>query len=320
MSTAEWLQPVVPDIAADVARGLAKTPKSLPPRLFYDAEGSRLFEEITRLPEYYLTRTEQEILHEHAREMVERAGRNLTVVELGAGTATKTAELLGALARRQLQLRFYPIDVCASALENARSRLRDQFPNVRVYPIPADFTVGLPEMRNGSGRKLVLFLGSSIGNFEHEDAVALLRKLRSWLARGDCLLLGADLVKSAALLLPAYMDRSGVTERFNKNLLARINRELGGNFDLRCFRHVARWNRQRYRMEMYLESRCEQTITIAALGMQVRFDRGERIHTENSYKYTPAVLASMLREGGWSSEHTWTDGRRWFAETLARAA
>ncbi len=319
MTSAERKEHTLPAIAADVAIGLRSQPKRLPPRLFYDAEGSRLFDEITQLPEYYLTRTEHEILRNHAREMLERAGSNLLLVELGAGTACKTTELIAALLRRQLRVSFYPIDVSPSALQIAEHRLTARFPEVKVHPIVTDFTEALPPLATGTRRRLVLFLGSSIGNFEQEEAVALLRKLRARLDPGDCLLLGTDMAKSPALLIPAYHDVAGVTERFNKNLLARINRELGGHFDLHSFRHVVRWNRVSLRMEMYLESLRPQTVTIDQLGTTISFEQGERIHTENSYKYTPALLCAMLQAGGFRLEQTWTDPRRWFAETLARA-
>ncbi len=307
-------------IAADVLEGLRRTPKALPPRLFYDEEGSRLFEQITTLPEYYLTRTEHEILDHYAPEMLECAGTNLTVIELGAGTAVKTRVLLNALLRRQLRVDFYPVDVCSSALEAARERLAGELPLVKVHCIVADYTEGVAALNQIGGRKLLLYLGSSIGNFEPEDAIALLRNARAGLRERDCLLLGTDLVKEAAALLAAYNDSAGVTARFNLNLLARINRELGGLFDLRSFRHVALWNCAQSRMEMHLESRRRQTIRIAGVDLSVDFERGERIHTENSYKYTMPMIDHIMDRSGFRREFTWTDSRNWFGVHLARAA
>jgi L-histidine Nalpha-methyltransferase len=310
----------IPEIGNDVAAGLSRQPKSLPSHLFYDDEGSRLFEEITTLPEYYLTRTERQILEAGAGEMVEQAGINLSLLELGAGTAAKTGAIIHALMRRQLRVEFCPIDVCATALEIAQQRLKAEFPALKIRPLIADYSNGLVLLPPMPGRKLVLYLGSSIGNFEPKAASAMLRKLRKRLNIGDCLLLGTDLVKGASVLIPAYNDSRGTTAQFNKNVLARINRELGGCFDLRLFRHIAVWNPDRNRMEMYLESTRNQVVRIAALSMDVAFRAGERIHTENSYKYTKESVTSILSEGGFNLERTWRDPECRFAEHLARVA
>jgi dimethylhistidine N-methyltransferase len=291
----------------------------LPPWLFYDATGSRLFEQITRLPEYYLTRCEREILARYAREMIERAGSNLSLVELGAGTAAKTGTIIRALLRRQLRVEFYPVDVCASALQVARQSLTAISDRVKVHPIVADYTQGLDGVAQLRGRKLALYLGSSIGNFEPEAATVVLQTLRAHLRSGDALLLGTDLVKSESLLLPAYDDSAGVTARFNKNLLVRINRELDGQFDLHAFHHRARWNDKCSRMEMHLESGKEQTVAIDRLGLQIPFRTGESIHTENSYKHTTESVHSILHRSGFQPEHTWMDRCGYFAVHLARA-
>ena len=308
------------DIAEDVLEGLTRTPKSLPPKLFYDQPGSELFEEITRLPEYYLTRTEQQILDEHAHDMVTRAGRDLTIVELGAGTAAKTCTILRALREAQESVVFYPVDVSPSALETARLRLRTELPSVDVRPIIADYTNGLPQLNTIHGRKLVLYIGSSIGNFEPMDAAAMLARIRQSLSPGDALLLGADLAKEKTILIPAYDDAAGVTARFNKNVLARINRELGGHFDLATFLHVAVWNRRESRMEMYLESQIAQAVPVRDLHLSVSFSAGERIHTENSYKFNRRMITSILNNAGFCLERSWTDRRKWFALHLARVA
>ena len=308
----------LPSIGPDVCAGLARRPRSLPPKLFYDAAGSALFDRITELPEYYLTRTERAILQAHAPEMIAAAGETLEVIELGAGSASKTGILLAAALRRQMRCRYCPVDVSPEALALAAKRLRAELPGLRVRPLVADYTQGVAFPSRNGHRRLALYLGSSIGNFDPPDAIAVLRRLRGQLRAGDALLLGTDLVKSKAVLLPAYDDTQGVTAAFNKNILAHINRELCGDFDLARFRHVAEWNARHSRMEMYLESTAAQTVTIRDIGMTVPFKAGERIHTENSYKYTPGIVEALLRRSGFRLERTWTDEKRWFAVHLAR--
>jgi L-histidine N-alpha-methyltransferase len=309
---------VLPEIAADVLDGLTRSPKSLPPWLFYDQQGSELFEQITRLPEYYLTRTELCILERCAPEIVEAAGASLTVVELGAGTASKTRALLREVMRRQLRTVYYPVDVSASALGIAAEELERELPNLHVQPLNMKNAAAFLRLPLLPGAKLVLFIGSSIGNFDFAHAVDWLRLLSARLSPRDALLLGTDLAKDPAWLIPAYDDPQGVTERFNKNMLARINRELDGDFDLERFRHVAEWNPDQSRIEIFLESRCDQAVRIGLLDLEINFAAGERIHTENSYKYTPAMVRGMLERGGFRLERTWTDPLGWFAVHLAR--
>jgi dimethylhistidine N-methyltransferase len=309
----------VPAIAADVRAGLTASPKWLPPRLFYDARGSELFEEITRLPEYYLTRTERQILQDNARDIVAAAGRGISLVELGAGSSTKTRIVISAVLRRQMRLEYFPLDVCAEALVDAKRQLQQEFRNLRVRPLVSDYTADMSLLRNIRGRKLVLYIGSSIGNFDLPEAEALLRNLRASLAPGDALLLGADMRKDQSILLAAYDDAQGVTAAFNRNVLTRINRELGGTFDLDLFRHVAVWNAEQSRIEMHLESRIAQNVHVKALGTTFGFARGERIHTESSYKYTPEMVTSLLMAAGFTPELAWSDERRWFTVHLARA-
>ena len=308
----------LPAIAADVLAGLTSVPKRLHPKWFYDARGSELFEQITELPEYYLTRTEQEILRRYAGEMLAAAGNGLALIELGAGSATKTGLVIEALLRRQLSVQYVPIDVSRSALVAAAHRLRQQFPRVQVRPHVTDFTTDFPHLQALHGRKLVMFIGSSIGNFEPAEAMDLLLRLRAQLEPGAALLLGTDLVKAPEVLVPAYDDSQGVTAAFNKNLLARMNRELDGNFDLFRFRHVARWNPDESRMEMHLESTRAQRVCLKALEMAVEFRAGETIHTENSYKYALEGTRRLLCDAGFRPERVWTDEREWFAVHLAR--
>ena len=308
----------VPDYAEEVALGLTSRSKTLPCKLFYDDLGSVLFEQITGLPEYYPTRTELEILQDSSREIVRAAGSPVSVVELGAGTATKTGTLLRAFARRQMRVKYFPVDISPAALAAAHKRVRDDCPAVLVRPVSADFSNGFGFLQNIPGRKIVLYLGSSIGNFDWNDAITLLRKVRARLWPGDAFLLGTDMVKSAQNLVPAYDDAQGVTAKFNKNILRRINREFDADFDLDSFRHVAEWNRLRSRMEIYLESTRAQTAVLRTLGVTVKLAAGERIHTENSYKYTLPMVENMLCAAGFKLEKTWYDKRKWFGLHLAR--
>ncbi len=319
MATSKQLQDVVdPAMAREVRDGLSASPKRLPSKLFYDEIGSALFEEITELPEYYLTRTERAIFEDYAAEILEAAGPSLTLVELGAGTANKTRILIEELLQRQSRALFYPIDVSPAALNEAVRQMGAQFPQLRVNPVVADYTGGVPALSRISGRKLVLYIGSSIGNFEAPQAISMLRRIRRSLRAGDALLLGTDLAKSSKILLPAYDDSQGVTARFNKNILARLNRELDADFDLDAFNHVALWNRRCSRMEIYLESATKQSVFIPAIDMDVHFAAGERLHTENSYKYTDEMVDTILRESGFKLEKTWSDPKSWFGVHLAR--
>ncbi len=313
------LPKLISPVADAARRGLTATPKWLPAWLFYDASGSDLFEKITELPEYYLTRTERQILADCASEIVEATGTPITLVELGAGTATKTHLVVEALLRRQLRLDYYPIDVSSSALELAAGELRRAFPTVSVHPLVADYTHGIAEVLNGKNRKLVLYLGSSIGNFDPPDALELLQQVRLSLKSGDAMLLGTDLAKDGRILVPAYDDADGVTAAFNKNILARLNRDIGTDFDLDAFRHAAVWNPKRSRMEMHLVSCKVQSVCIPVFDIEIQFAAGESIHTENSYKYTLPQVREVATSAKFSLEQTWTDHRRWFALHLLRA-
>ena len=311
-------------IAADVRRGLAAAPKSLPPYLFYDDEGSALYERITELPEYYLTRAEREIFETHASEIValaaDRNGRPLRVVELGAGSAAKTQVLLRAVVERQGRCSYVPIDISAAAIEQGRLRLRSVLPEVQVAPLVMTHEQALGALRlDAVPSSLVLFIGSSIGNFEDDEASAILRGLADALGEGTPLLLGTDLRKSPDLLVRAYDDAAGVTAAFNKNLLRRINRELGGHFELERFRHVALWNAAASRIEMHLESTVMQEVAIDGLDHCARFEAGETIHTESSIKYDLPRVEALLGAGGFALQRTFHDAERRFAVHLARA-
>ncbi len=308
-------------LGSEVLGGLTSTPKTLSPWLFYDEHGSALFEQITELPEYYVTRTERAILAAHAGEVVQAAarGERLAVIELGAGTASKTGLLLSAAARQQGSVEYYPIDVSESALVEAKRHLEQEFADVHVHTRVGDYTEGLGQIEAAGMRKLVLYIGSSIGNFEPADAGVLLSGLRRELAPGDTLLLGADQVKNEATLRAAYDDAQGVTAAFNKNILRRINTDLGANFQLDCFAHEVRWNAGRSRIEMHLRSERAQTVEIPSLELTVDFAPGETIHTENSYKFTDAGVLSLLAQGGFALQREWKDEQGWFAVYLAEA-
>lgn len=313
-------------IGSEVFRGLTSRPRSLSPWLFYDEPGSRLFEDITELDEYYLTRTERAIFQANADAIIAAAAaptasgleRELTVIELGAGTATKTGLLLEAAVRRQQTVTYHAIDVSESALQEAKSNLNAAIPGVIFEPRVSDYTDGLGEIPVDGTRRLVLYIGSSIGNFEPPDARQLLRTVRNQLAPGDMLLLGVDLVKDVCTLIAAYDDALGVTAAFNRNILARINRELGADFDLMKFRHRVRWNGEHSRIEMHLESRVAHEVSIPSLDLTVAFRRGETIHTENSYKFTVEGVHRLFAQTGFSVINNWTDAQHWFGVFLAR--
>jgi len=322
---------VVDAVAAAARAGLLASPRTLSPWLFYDDRGSDLFEAITNLPEYYLTRTERSIFSEHADSILASAAGDqpLTLLELGAGTATKTGILLSAAIRRQGSVLYQPVDVSPSALDEAVINIQSNVPGATVRPQVANYTAEpLAITRPLNARVLVLYIGSSIGNFSPGEASALLSGLRAQLRPGDCLLLGADLApgqnKSVATLVSAYSDAAGVTAAFNRNVLTRLNRDLGANFDPACFAHRALWNPAHSRIEMHLESLAPQHVRIpinaAGAALDLHFHAGETIHTENSYKFTAASIASLLSTTGFHIRETWQDPPALFGVILAAAS
>jgi dimethylhistidine N-methyltransferase len=317
-------------VSAAVREGLTSRPKRLPAWLFYDEAGSRLFDAITELPEYYLTRTERGILAANAAEMIaqaageERPRARLRIVELGAGSADKTRLLLKASRELQGAVLYEPVDVSATALEGARQRIEREIDGVTVTPRVMDYTHGDGSRLHlgpvvAQERRLVVYIGSSIGNFEPHQAAKLLRRVRAGLRTGDGFLLGVDLAKADSILVAAYDDAAGVTAAFNKNLLVRLNRELDAEFEPEAFAHCALWNEAGSRIEMHLRSRGAQRVRVRALDLTVDFAAGESIHTENSYKYRPGQAEALLAEAGFRAEATWTDARGWFAVCLGRA-
>lgn len=298
-----------------VLEGLSRQNRTLPCRFFYDDRGSALFERICRLPEYYPTRTERAILENHAGEIIEAVGGpDPALVELGCGSADKTRLLIrAALARRQ-SLHYVPIDISRDFLRVSAEELLREIPRLAITAIAAEYDDALNALPDHDGPRLILFLGSNIGNFERPEAAAFLRRIRARMASRDRLLVGVDLVKDRAVLEAAYNDASGVTAAFNKNLLLRINRELGGDFDLGQWEHRAPWVPESSRIEMWLVSRRAQTVCIA--DRSFAFGQGEVIHTENSHKYTPEGFAQLCGEAGLAVQDRWTDERGWFAAFL----
>ena len=308
--------------AEDVRRGLTSTPKSLSPKYFYDELGSQLFDAICLTPEYYLTRAENEIIERYADEIASSIDGEKTLLEMGSGSASKTRLIIEALLKKQSSLLFMPVDISASALESSSRILLQSFPRLSIEAYAAEYFDALAVLskRQTRGRTLALFLGSNISNFGREEAPKFLRALRRVLKTGDALLLGADLRKDRTVLEPAYDDALGLTAAFNLNLLARINRELDGNFELRSFKHHAFYNDEIGRVEIYIESIPEQTVFIRKLNLEVRFDAGERIHTENSYKYDLSGIAQLANDTGYKCTRTWLDSGERFSSNLLLAS
>lgn len=306
-----------PSFAEEVRAGLTSTPKSIPPRYFYDALGSALFAAICELPEYTLTRAEAAILHASAAAMVRSFGAPARVVELGSGDCHKSRILLEAILERQPALTFIPIDVDGGVLESSARELLASLPSLTIEAVCGDFRDVAEIVPPIHGRTVVLFLGSTIGNLDPASASALLREVRRALVPGDAMLLGADLRKPMEIIEAAYDDALGVTAAFNLNLLARINRELGGHFDLSKFAHRAFFNEEKSRIEMHLVSRGRQRVSIN--GLTVDLAEGETIHTENSYKYTDADLHELADAGGFSVAQCWRDADNLFTDVLLLA-
>jgi L-histidine Nalpha-methyltransferase len=368
--------PSIHAVDVEARRGLAQPQKSLPPWLFYDEAGSELFEQITELPEYYLTRTERALFTAHATQIFAELGlsaknacadsassprsgappretnpapfenavadarpapipfaRPLTVLELGAGTASKTGILLRALSRLQHNVLYQPVDISPTALSAARASLETTIAGLAVRPHVANYvTHRFPIVRPGGARVLALYIGSSIGNFSPPEARDILTRLRAQLAPGDALLLGVDMAPSLAgtdppkqisALLAAYDDAAGVTAAFNRNVLVRLNRDLGANFEPARFAHRALWNPARSRMEMHLVSLEKQIVILprsaAGAALPLHFGAGETIHTESSYKFTPAALNALFAASGFTPKRAFTDLNNLFSVTLACA-
>ena len=309
---------------------LASKNKYLSPKYLYDKVGSQLFEQICIQPEYYLTRTEASILSKYAPVISNLLGNNIHMIELGSGSSSKTAILLSHFSSQKKRIYYFPIEISSTILAESAQRLKSQFPKASIVGIASDYNMGIDraaaeckvaekvKKKNNNNNddisytKLVLFLGSSIGNFELIEARSLLRSVRQRLNASDFLLVGFDLQKDESVLNAAYNDKAGITAKFNLNLLARINRELGGNFDLGKFEHCAFYNLERHRIEMHLISKADQQLYIGALGKTFALRRGESIHTENSYKDSLSQIAALAEDCGFGIEKNFTDKKRWF--------
>jgi len=311
-TTAQAKAAIQDDFATEVLNGLSRQPRSIPCRFLYDARGSELFEQITELDEYYPTRTEIGLLERHARDIASMAGEDVAIVEFGSGSSRKTEILIAALPDLAA---YVAIDISPAALAEAADRLRARFPDLNVMTVTGDFNVPI-DLPNSisSARKLGFFPGSTIGNLDKDEAVAFLQNAAQLLGRDSALLMGVDLKKSEAILVPAYNDHEGVTAAFNLNLLTRINRELDGSFDLDKFAHEAVYNPDAGRMEIYITSREDQDVTV--LGKSFAFTRGERIHTENSHKYAVSEITSMAEAAGWTHARAWVDEDELFSLNL----
>jgi L-histidine Nalpha-methyltransferase len=300
---------VVTEFAHDVVAGLSARPKRLSPKYFYDEKGAQLFEEITRLPEYYPTRCELSILERHATEMAKLIPADAALIEFGSGSTRKARMLLNAAPAIGA---YVPVDISSEMLLQEAADLRSDYPRLTVLPVEADFTKPFRLPRGIASRPRVgFFPGSTIGNFEPHMAAAFLSHAAERLGANATLIIGFDLVKDVAILNAAYNDAAGVTARFNLNLLTRINRELDGDFDLGSFSHQAFYNTERRRIEMHLASRKRQWVRVA--GRSFEFGDCETIHTENSYKYTPESFGAMARDAGWTRVAAWTDPNGFFA-------
>ena len=308
-------------VISEVRKGLMSKRKALAPWLFYDDAGSALFEEITTLPEYYVSRLERKILRDNVRsilgQVITRRNAPVRIIELGAGSAEKTRILLSEAQVLSPELTYVPIDISLAALEGAQKSLELDLPGVRVEPIVSDYVTTPIKLDRFSGITMALYIGSSIGNFEPFDARIILRNLRSQLHSADTLLLGTDLVKPEHILIPAYDDAQGVTAEFNRNVLRRLNVELQADFLLEAFAHRAVWNAKLARIEMHLESLQRQRVSVPLADLYLNFEAGETIHTENSYKYTSSSVRALLEDTGFSVRNQWKDEAGWYAVTLA---
>jgi L-histidine N-alpha-methyltransferase len=301
--------------ARDVIAGLTAAPKRLPPKYFYDEAGSRLFEEITRTREYYPTRTELAILTERARDMARLLPAGAALIEFGSGSSQKARILIDASPDIAA---YVPVDISSQNLVEEAARLKRDYPGLAVLPVAADFTASFPLPRSlGTLPRAGFFPGSTIGNFEPPQALAFLQHASRMLGEGAVLIVGVDLVKDARILNAAYNDAAGVTARFNLNLLARINRELGADFDLASFSHQAFYNPARQRIEMHLVSRMPQRVNVC--GRLIEFRGAETIHTENSYKYTIDSFDALVRGAGWAPVEAWTDAAGLFSVHALRS-
>lgn len=312
--------PELTQFAEDVLTGLSATPKHLSSKYFYDDEGTRLFMEIMKLPEYYLTGCEYEIFSTQAAEILvafSNGDKAFDLIELGAGDGTKTAVLIDHFLKHDADITYSPIDISEEALDALTARFASKFPALTMHPRNGDYFKTLESLKNGSGRrKVLLFLGSNIGNFSREQSVDFFRRLRAVMNDNDLLFVGFDLQKDPHVIAAAYDDPGGVTARFNLNLLSRINRELGGNFDLDKFTHYANYRPIEGSARSFLISREKQTVRVAALDRDFEFDRWEAVFMEISQKYSMAMIESLAAAGGFEIRRHFSDSRNFYCDSL----
>jgi dimethylhistidine N-methyltransferase len=318
LSFVEVLPSAPKKICQAVRDGLDGEAKSLPTRFLYDAIGSEFFEKITQLPEYYLTRTEESILANHAGEMAEAAGSDTMLIEFGSGSSIKTRRIIDAILARQGSLDYAPIDISIDFLRTCSSALLNEYGKLQIKALGAEYFDAIEHLPEHDGPRLILFLGSNIGNFETEEAIDFLSRIRRKMNPEDRILLGIDLAKDRSIVEPAYNDAQGITAAFNLNLLRRINCELDGQFDLRGFIHFAPYDEATHRIEMKLISNCDQKVAVDGISRVYEFSKHEEIHTEWSHKYTFEGLSRLASHAGLQIDHTWTDPREWFAEVMLR--
>lgn len=303
------------DFAKDVAYGLTRKNKFIPSKYFYDKTGSELFDQICSLPEYYLTRKEIEILSSIKQELSEYMVENYAVVELGSGSAIKTRHLFEVLSKNQEKIEYYPIDI-SNIVKESSKRLQNEFDNLQITGIVDQYESGLDLVKDIDDNKIIAFFGSSIGNFDQQSMLDFLSKIRDSMKPDDLFLLGMDLVKNKKILEAAYNDSKGTTRDFNLNLLQRINNELGGDFDVSKFEHVAFYNSKEKRIEMHLHSKIKQQIFISKVGLSVNLEEGDRIRTEYSYKYTLSQIKKITKRTGFNITKIWRDKQNYFALVL----
>ena len=305
------------EFLTDVIDGLNQKPKTLKPKYFYDNRGAELFTEICKTPEYYPTRTEIEILKLNAKDIASEIGDNVALIEYGSGALEKIQILLNVLEN---PAGIIPVDISKDQLIEATAELQTMYPDLKIIPIPADFTkpISIPKLSPAPANRVAFFPGSTIGNFEPDLAISFLQGITDTIGPGGLLLIGFDLKKQTETLVAAYDDKAGITETFNKNILHRINTELGGNFDIQSFKHIARYNEKEGRIEMHLESQTNQSVSIKNTVFQ--FMEKETIHTENCYKFTETDFKALASKAGLSPVKAWNDNRRYFAVMLLRAS
>lgn len=303
------------DMAEEISASLTRKKRFIHPKFFYDKKGSELFEQISILPEYYLTRSEMEVLEAVEDKLPKNCVQGHALIELGSGSAKKTMRLMEIFTKRNGTVEYYPIDI-SEILKESSVNLQKIYKNLKITGILDQYENGLEFIKLLDRKKFIVFLGSSLGNFENKGAVKLLKKIGNAMKKGDFFLLGLDMVKEKKVLEDAYSDSQGITSKFNLNLLTRINRELGGNFNLENFEHKAYYNSKQSRIEMYLRSKCEQEVFISKKNLKIRLKNGEMILTEYSHKYTIPKIRQMAKKTGFKIENIWFDNNRYFGLVL----